>query len=318
MKKILIVLAVFSMITLFVTIPKYLRDLQMARQRIGSLESMVIHTPVAPIEFYRSGKGAPILISHGITGGFDQGLGLARFYIAGEYDLIAVSRFGYLGSSLPENPSPDAQAEAYKHLLDRLGIDKTFVFGNSAGGTSAIRFALNYPERCSGLILVSSNVPSKVAMPPKLVMKTVFGSNYIYWFTANVLGENMLPSAGVTTDLLKEMTNEEKMNLFNDVIMSGFPIQNRSAGVINDMFVSNPDINQDYPFEQISVPVLMIHAKDDPLCSFQGALSMQQKIPNIEIENFERGGHILLGHEAEIQNKIAIFIESNSTSEGGR
>jgi len=63
------------------------------------------------------------------------------------YRLIAPSRFGYLGSSMP--PSHAAmQADAYAQLLDRLGIEKVMVVGISAGAWSSMQFAIRHPERC--------------------------------------------------------------------------------------------------------------------------------------------------------------------------
>ena len=41
----------------------------------------------------------------------------------------------------------EMKATAYKELLDRLGIDKAYILYTSAGATSAIKFALIYPER---------------------------------------------------------------------------------------------------------------------------------------------------------------------------
>ena len=37
----------------------------------------------------------------------------------------------------------------------------------------------------------------------------------------------------------------------------------RADGIINDMAVSNPDLNQGYPFEEMAIPALIFHAKDD-------------------------------------------------------
>ena len=48
------------------------------------------------------------------------------------------------------------QAAALLELLDTLNIEKVYVLGASAGGTPAIRFALDDPERTAGLILLSS------------------------------------------------------------------------------------------------------------------------------------------------------------------
>ena len=312
MKKILIILVLVLIIILIIVIPKYLGEFSSAQKRISTYVVNRVNTPVAPIEYYRTGKGSPILISHGITGGFDQGLGLANLYIGSGYDLTAVSRFGYVGSPLPEDSSPDAQAETYRYLLDELNIDKTFVFGNSAGGTSAIKFAMRYPDRCLGLILVSSNVPTNEAamMPPKPLMKVVFGSDFIYWSFVKLMHDNMLSVVGVPKPMTGILSRQKKDELINDIVMGGFPISLRTNGIINDMYVSNPDINNNYAFEQIKVPVLMIVAKDDPLSSYEGALTISKKIPNIEFISFEKGGHIILDHEAEIQRKIKAFISS--------
>jgi 4,5:9,10-diseco-3-hydroxy-5,9,17-trioxoandrosta-1(10),2-diene-4-oate hydrolase len=45
-------------------------------------------------------------------------------------------------------------AEALAELLDELGIDKVHLIGNSLGGGTAIRFALNYPRRAGRLVLM--------------------------------------------------------------------------------------------------------------------------------------------------------------------
>lgn len=56
----------------------------------------------------------------------------------------------------PRQGGRQEQAAALLELLDTLNIEKVYVLGASAGGTPAIRFALDYPERASGLILLSS------------------------------------------------------------------------------------------------------------------------------------------------------------------
>jgi 4,5:9,10-diseco-3-hydroxy-5,9,17-trioxoandrosta-1(10),2-diene-4-oate hydrolase len=45
-------------------------------------------------------------------------------------------------------------ADALAGLLDELGIDRVHLIGNSLGGGTAVRFALNYPERAGRLVLM--------------------------------------------------------------------------------------------------------------------------------------------------------------------
>ena len=48
------------------------------------------------------------------------------------------------------------QAAALLELLDTLNIEKVYVLGASAGGTPAIRFALDYPERTAQALFFSA------------------------------------------------------------------------------------------------------------------------------------------------------------------
>jgi len=287
-------------------ISKYADDMQVARNRLRNYNTSTITTEYGQIEYIRRGSGSPLLISHGITGGFDQGLSLADTYIGGGYEIIAVSRFGYLGTPLPKDGSPKVQADAYKCLLDRLNLEKVIVFGNSAGGTSAIRFALQHPDRCKGLILLSSTVPPNPSMPPKPIMQMVFGLDFIYWFMVTVLGGTML-SMFVPRSVRDRLTDTEIKKIMQDIFKSAMPISKRTKGVVNDMFVANPDINTGYPFDIITVPTLIIHDVDDPAAKFSGAESMAKQIPDSRLERFEGGGHLLIGHEGIIRERIRQF-----------
>jgi len=285
------------------------KDLENARKKVLALDSNIADTPNGKIEYLRSGKGVLILVSHGMTGGIDQGLGMVDNLIGHKYDIICVSRFGYLKTPLPEDASPKAQADVYAHLLDHLGIDSVVIYGNSAGGTSAIRFALQYPERCNGLILHSSNVPGILApSPPKILMKIVFGSNVIYWLLTTFFIKIMM-SMFVSASLKKRLTKQQYVHV-KDVFRSSLPVNLRTKGILNDGYVSNPDINAGYPFHEIQVPTLIIHAMDDPVAKFPGAQELADKIPKATFLPFETGGHLTLGHEDEIKKVIADFVST--------
>jgi len=191
-------------------------------------------------------------VVHGIFGGFDQGLVTARGQLGKGFRSIAPSRFGYLRTPLPDEASPAAQADTYECLLDALGIEQAAIIATSAGGTSAIQFALRHPDRCSALVLVSSNAPgeTEAGLPPE-------------------------PLANV-------------------------------------MYVSNPDINTGYPLGEITVPVLIIHAVDDPLARYDNARSMANRIPGARLVTVESGGHMLLGHEERAGSEIREFLEQHT------
>ncbi len=131
----------------------FLRDLSIARARLDG-RSQTISTPFGHQEYAEQGKGDPVLVVHGASGGFDQALDMAGPLADHGFRLIAPSQFGYLGSASPADPTTAMQADAYVRLLDHLGVDKAVVVGISAGAWSSLEFAIRHPERCRALVLL--------------------------------------------------------------------------------------------------------------------------------------------------------------------
>ncbi|NKQ36997.1 MAG: alpha/beta hydrolase [Chloroflexi bacterium] len=289
---------------------RYRRDIRAAQEHVQNLGSQVIETSCGPIEYATFGEGFPVLVIHGIFGGFDQGLVTARGQLGEGFQAIIPSRFGYLRTPLPDNASPVTQADAFACLLDTLGIEKAAMIATSAGGTSAIQFALRHPDRCSALVLVSSNAPgeTEAGLPPKLVANTLFRSDFVFWALTTYFQSSMGSIMGVPKGF--ELTPEDKANMAK-TMETILPVNPRAEGALFDMYVSNPDINRGYPLEEINVPLLIIHAVDDPLANYDNARAMVERIPNARLLSVESGGHMLLGHEERIRAEITGFLEQH-------
>jgi pimeloyl-ACP methyl ester carboxylesterase len=79
------------------------------------------------------------------------------------------------------------------------------------------------------------------------------------------------------------------------------------------MFVSNFDINSGYPLEEITVPVLIVNAVDDPLSLYENAQSAAERIPGAKLVTIESGGHMLLEHEERIRSEIVACLEEHAS-----
>ncbi len=104
-----------------------------ARERVSG-RSQVLQTRWGGLEYAVAGdaSGPALLMIHGTGGGFDQGLRFADALVARGMRVIAPSRFGYLRSDFPVDPSLAEQADALAALLDHLGIARIVVAGGSA------------------------------------------------------------------------------------------------------------------------------------------------------------------------------------------
>lgn len=287
----------------------YQPAIRSARARVESLGSEVIHTPCGPVEYARAGAGHPVLVVHGNGGGFDQGLALARNYLGPGFEAIAPSRFGYLRTPLPENATPAGQADAYACLLDALGIRQAALVTTSAGATSAIQFALRHRQRLSALVLHSPNAPGRVemALPPRAVLSALFSSDLAYWGLTTYLRPMMQSLVGVPSG--RALTAAEQAEV-EATLASVLPISVRSAGMIFDTFVSNPEINSGYPFGEIATPTLVVSAVDDPMALHENARALAAAIPGSRLLAVSDGGHIMLGHTEEVRQEITQFLRS--------
>lgn len=99
------------------------------------------------------------------------------------FRIIAPSRFGYFGSSLPPGATPAAQADAYAVLLDHLGIGRAVVLGFSAGSGSVLEFGLRHPHRVVGLILANCRLGGGVAVSRAFapVFRLAYSADRLFW-----------------------------------------------------------------------------------------------------------------------------------------
>jgi pimeloyl-ACP methyl ester carboxylesterase len=79
--------------------------------------------------------------------------------LAASHRVILIDRPGHGWSSRPAGDtyaSPARQAELVAQALDRLGVRRAILVGHSWGGAFATAYALSYPERTAGLVLLSA------------------------------------------------------------------------------------------------------------------------------------------------------------------
>ena len=108
------------------------------------------------------------------------------------------------------------------------------------------------------------------------------------------------------------------MGMDPSTIYSMMPVSERKAGVVLDAAVTNPDMARNYEsyaIENLKVPVLILHAKDDKLASYESAVNASVRFPEYIFVSFEEGGHLMAGHEAEVHKAVTDFVQQNGLTE---
>jgi pimeloyl-ACP methyl ester carboxylesterase len=282
---------------------RYRSDRDAAYARLAAVGRTAVVTRFGAVEYAERGSGEPLLAVHGFFGGCDEAL-LSLRGLAADRRVIAPSRFGYLGSSMPAGATVAGQADAFAALLDALGIARLDVIAISSGATSAFQFALRYPERVKHLAVISGNLPegAAAAAPPQ-------AARLIYrdlpMWTLKVFARLALHHLiGIPAGF--PLTAGDA-RVISDLVDTFFPVALKTQGVDFDAFVSDPDVNN-YPLETLTAPTLIVHAKDDPLVSYDAARDAAHRIPGARLVSIERGGHLLLGNREDVAREVTAFL----------
>ena len=288
------------------------RDIAAARERV-STGSAVVQTHCGPIEYADRGKGPPVLVVHGAGGGFDQGLLLGARLIDHGYRVIAMSRFGYLRTPLPADASAEAQADAHACLLDALGIDRATVFGVSAGGPSTIQLCLRHPDRCSAMILLvplaySFQPTEPLSRPAQFFLERVTQSDFLMWAGARLFRTKMVETVLGTPAEDVRLASEVEQRRVHGLLDLILPVSARAQGLRNEGAVARA--LRPLPLERISVPTLIASVADDGYRTYPGARYTAAHVPGARFIGYDRGGHMLVEHEAEFSAEVLKFLDT--------
>lgn len=119
---------------------------------VGGLPQHVVEIGPQGVE-----RATAVVVVHGASANLeDMHLALGEGF-GGRRRVIYVDRPGLGFSARPatQGASPADQAAVLRDILDQLGIERAILVGHSWGGTLALTFALDCPERTAGLVLIA-------------------------------------------------------------------------------------------------------------------------------------------------------------------
>jgi 2-hydroxy-6-oxonona-2,4-dienedioate hydrolase len=290
------------------------QDIKTAAERAAQ-GGVVVATRCGLIEYQEAGKGVPLLMVHGSGGGHDQGMAFAGALATRGVRVIAMSRFGYLRTPIPSDASPAAQADAHVCLLDALGIVQAAILGASAGGPSAMQVAIRHPDRVSALILVvpiaykpQTLADSASPLSPwvESMLMRLIRSDFLFWAALHVARDQVIKYVLATPPeqvMVASPQDQARVNAMADDVL---PVSARAEGLRSDSVLGKS--LPPYPLESISAPTLVISARDDGFGTYASAQYTASRIADAKFMGFDEGGHVLIGHDAQVKTAILKFL----------
>ena len=272
--------------------------------------SRLCPTPTGNLEYAVYGEGIPILMMNGAGGSYRQEL-LSKSLDMKQFQIIGWSRPGYRFTKLSAGRTPDEQVELAVQLLDHLKIKKAAVMGVSAGGTAAIKFAHQHPDRCLGLILCSAaiNAPGGLTYNPFMpfTFRALMSFDLLAWLSQKAPLESLVASHGWVDPV--RLSDETIRWMLRDIFNELFPFSAWRDGFLNDLRQYQDAGN--LPFEEVKVKSLVIHGTTDRTAPIGASLTAIKRIPNAQPLIIERGTHLIIAtHHREISAAIEAFLKS--------
>jgi pimeloyl-ACP methyl ester carboxylesterase len=289
----------------------YSGDIARARARIGH-GSTIFQSRFGAMEYAVAGEGPPTVAVHGTGGGFDQGLAIGRRLIDAGRQVIAPSRFGYLRSAFPPDPSPENQADAIADLLDELEIESASAIGVSAGGLSALQFAIRHPTRCNALVALvpAAYAPDQHSRQPNALQRAIieYGlkSDLLYWLGMKTAEDAMISTLLATDVALVRAASAKERTRARTILADILPVSARAQGLLNDAALTGAP--RPMPIETISAPTLAISLEDDRFGTAAAARHIAAAVPGARLIMYPSGGHVWIGRDDEVFAEIDAFL----------
>lgn len=206
-----------------------------------------------------------------------------------------------------ENPySPEFQVEIVAGLLDEMGVEQAILVGNSAGGTVAVNFALQYPERVQALILVDAAIYQGGGSPAWIrpILRTPQLQRIGPWLVRSIAdrGEGIIELAWHDPSRIDQAT------------IDGYrrPLEvNNWDRALWQFTVASRDLGLDQRLSELQMPVLVITGDDDRIVPTELSLKLAEEIPGAELAVISDCGHV--PHEEcpiEFMTAVEAFVHS--------
>ena len=253
------------------------------------------------MHYNEAGSGEPLMLIHGggpgATGWSNYRRNVDELAKHFRCLIIDLPGFGKTDKTRPDTGLFGFYAECIKNMLDELKIDKIHFVGNSLGGGTAMKFALDYPDRAGRLVLMGpgGSVPMFSPWPSE-------GIKHLF---------NFYEGEGPSMQKLKnfiEIMVVDKSELTEELY------QERFKAATDPETVKNPPLRmrKGMPLEELwkedigglRNEVLLIWGREDRVIPLDMSLFLLNRIRKAQLHVFPNCGHWAQWEKAPEFNRI--------------
>jgi 4,5:9,10-diseco-3-hydroxy-5,9,17-trioxoandrosta-1(10),2-diene-4-oate hydrolase len=263
-----------------------------------------------PIFVAEAGSGPAVVLLHGGGPGASGVSNYSRNIdaLAQQFRVIAPDMPGYGRSAkgLDQDDPFGYLADMIRGLLDEIAIDTAHLIGNSYGGATALRLALDTPGRVGKLILMGPGGIGTTRGVPTAGLKNLlsyYGGDgpsraKLEAFIRTYL---VYDGASVPDDLIDL---RYAASIDPDVVANP-PLQ-RPSGPMALRTLWRMDLTRDSRLKHLRTPTLVLWGRNDKVNRPAGGPMLVNLMPNAELVMTSHTGHWMQWERAELFNQLVV------------
>ena len=263
--------------------------------------SHYVDGPAGRLHYQVAGEGKPVVLLHG---GGPGAYGYSNYRrnvgpLSRNNKVIVVDLPGFGQSSSRAAPGSifAAMAEGLKEILDHAGIEKASLVGNSLGGGTSLRFALDNAERVDKLILMGSggSLPITSTFPTEGLLRMLHfydGEGPTLEKLRRVVDLLVFDPSAITDELLQERLRTATL----PQTMANPPLKGRGHNPLDDLWRE--------PLYTLTHKTLVIWGREDRVVPLDAAFILLKTIPNANLHVFPKCGHWAQWEKADEFNQL--------------
>lgn len=227
------------------------------------------------LAYERRGKGNPLVLIHGFPLDHTSWDDVA-FLLQDDFDLIIPDLRGFGESRMPESPYAMADmADDLAGLLDSLSIERAALAGHSMGGYVALSFATAFPQRVSGLGLISSQA---LADSPERKAGRYKTADDVTEKGVSVVADAMSSKLSSNADVQAYVRRVIESQGISGVVSALKAMAERRD--------SSPDLSS------FNFPIFLLHGDGDVLIPVDRSRDIKQVVPSAHLIELPGAGHM--------------------------
>jgi len=274
---------------------------------MGNPEDRYVEVGEVNTRYWVLGQGSPLLLIHGLGASCEYWRynvrALSRGYRVYAFDLPGFGR----SDKRIDDYSLHFAGEFVAAFLDRQGVERASLVGNSLGGAVSLQFAVQYPHRLEKLVLVSSGgLGRELPLSFRLLTTPILGELMAWaWGTRPgmrfTLRSIVCEPQVIADEFVDEMAELARLPGAKEMLLSvarmGIDLRGQNMKPLEPLLGRVPEIE---------APTLIIWGAQDPIIPVAHAHIAHQMIKNSQLHILDRCGHVPQIEKPEEFNRLVL------------